>query len=288
MTAPLLGAHFSISGGLHKAVERAAAYDCTALQLFTANARSWKETSLSDDDIAQFRRALESLSIRVAVSHAGYLINPASPSEETREKSLTALEHEMIRSARLGLPFVVLHPGNYVNGSPEIGMKRIVDGCCRILDRTPADSPRLLLETTAGQGTGIGHTFEELAELLAGIDAPERTGVCLDTCHIFAAGYDIRTPEAYGKTMAAFDAAIGLGRLHVVHLNDTQKALGSRVDRHEHIGRGEIGVAGFKAIMTDPRLDDIPKIIETPKDTPDGEDWDDINLRRLRELAAGG
>lgn len=285
MTRPLLGAHFSISGGLHKAVERAAAYECTALQIFTANARAWKQPSLSEDDIAQFKSALESSNVRVAVSHAGYLINPASPSEETREKSLHAMKAEMDRSARLDLPFVVLHPGNYVKGTRKNGMTRIIDGCRQILDETPADGPRLLLETTAGQGTGIGRTFEEIAELLSGIDAPDRTGVCLDTCHIFAAGYDIRSSEAYEKTMAAFDAAIGLDRLHVIHLNDAKKALDSRVDRHEHIGRGEIGANGFKAVMTDPRLDDIPKIIETPKDSPDGKDWDEINLTRLRELA---
>jgi deoxyribonuclease-4 len=279
----LLGAHFSIAGGLHKAVFRASEYRCTALQIFTKNANTWKERRLSAHDIKQFDVARKKTGIRWICSHAAYLINLASPDCSKYERSTKALENELVRSSQLSLPYVIMHPGSHMGTGEDAGLHRVSEGINRVFDRVPEATPQLLLETTAGQGSNVGHTFEQLAGISDMVEVKERIGFCLDTCHVFAAGYDLRTKTAYQETMRAFDRVIGLDRLGVIHLNDTKKGLGSRIDRHEHIGKGAIGIDAFSFILNDPQLNGLPKIIETPnKKGP--IDYDRINLNRLRSL----
>ena len=279
----LLGAHFSIAGGLHKAVFRASEYRCTALQIFTKNANTWKERRLSAHDIKQFDVARKKTGIRWICSHAAYLINLASPDRSKYERSTKALENELVRSSQLSLPYVIMHPGSHMGTGEDAGLRRVSEGINRVFDRVPEATPQLLLETTAGQGSNVGHTFEQLAGISDMVEVKERIGFCLDTCHVFAAGYDLRTKTAYQETMRAFDRVIGLDRLGVIHLNDTKKGLGSRIDRHEHIGKGAIGIDAFSFILNDPQLNGLPKIIETP-DKKGPIDYDRINLNRLRSL----
>jgi len=279
----LLGAHFSITGGLHKALLTAQQYGCTALQIFTKNASTWKERGLSAQEINQFQAAKEQSGVRSICVHAAYLINLASPDQSKYEKSIKALEHELIRSSQLGIPHVIMHPGAHMGMGEEKGLQRIAEGVNRVFDRVPETTCRVLLETTAGQGSNLGHTFEQLAAMADMVEDDERIGFCFDTCHVFAAGYDLRTTTAYSRTMKAFDNTLGLKRLHVIHLNDAKKGLGSRRDRHEHIGQGMIGLEAFRLIMRDFRLKAIPKILETPKDK-DPVDYDRLNLERLRSL----
>jgi len=280
---PLLGAHFSIAKGLHNAVLEAAAYNCNALQLFTKNANTWKERTLSADEIGQFEAAGETTGINRIATHTSYLINLAGPDKKKREMSVAALRQELIRSSQLHIPHVVLHPGSHMGAGEQEGISRIAEGVNRILSDTPGIEARLLFETTAGQGASVGHRFEQLAQLLYKVDNKDGIGICLDTSHIFAAGYDIRTKRMYRQTMALFDAVIGREHLYVIHLNDSKKGLGSKIDRHEHIGRGEIGMPAFGFIMNDAALADVPKIIETPKGGQ-GKDWDAVNLKCLRTL----
>lgn len=280
---PLLGAHFSIAKGLHNALVEAAAHRCNALQIFTKNANSWKERSLSTDEIRRFEETRVATGIGVVASHTSYLINLAGPDNGTRQRSLQALKNELVRSSRLGIEYVVLHPGAHKGSGLLEGIERIADGVNRIFAEIPASKTRLLFETTAGQGSSVGHRFEQLAMVLQKVAKKARIGICLDSCHIFAAGYDIRTERAYRETMAAFEAAIGLRRLRLIHLNDSKKGLGSHIDRHAHIGRGEIGKAAFGFFMNDAALRSIPKIIETPK-KEQGKDWDAVNLKCLRDL----
>lgn len=281
----LLGAHFSIAGGLHKAVFKASEYGCSALQLFTKNANTWKERVLSNQEIECFREARELARIQSISSHASYLINLASPDRSNYRRSMRALERELIRASQLGLSYVILHPGSHMGSGEERGLQRVAHGINTVFDRLPKITCRLLLETTAGQGTSVGCRFEQLALVSHLIEAEERTGFCFDTCHVFAAGYDLRTKKAYQETLRAFDVAIGLDRLFVVHVNDAKKELGSKVDRHEHIGKGRIGIGAFRFIMNDARLKAIPKILETPK-KKGPIDYDRINLRRLRSLVS--
>lgn len=279
-----LGAHFSIAKGLHQAILEAAAYGCDALQLFTKNSSTWKERELSADNIRLFDEARKKTGIHQIASHTSYLINLASPDEEKQVMSVAALRQELIRSSRLSIPYVILHPGSHMGSGEEAGITRIAEHVNRIYKDTPEIKTRLLFETTAGQGSSIGYRFEQLSMLLDRVENRKRTGICLDTSHIFAAGYDLRDKKTYQETLAAFDHIVGLKHLYVMHLNDSKKGLGSRVDRHEHIGRGQIGIAAFEFVMQDTRLANIPKIIETPK-TKGGEDWDAVNLNCLRRLA---
>ena len=279
----LLGAHFSIAGGLHKAVLTAGKYGCPVLQVFTKNANSWKERKLSLDEIEQFRLAKEDHGVVSVCSHTAYLLNLASPERSKYNISMKALEHELVRSSQLDISYVVMHPGAHMGQGEEKGLRRIAEGLNRVFDGIPDASSRLLLEATAGQGSNLGHTFEQLAQIESWVEAREKMGFCLDTCHLFTAGYDIRTKRAYEKTIQAFDRIVGLGRLGVIHLNDAKKGLGSRVDRHEHIGEGAIGLNAFRFIMNDKRLRAIPKIIETPK-KKGRVDYDRVNLKRLRSL----
>ena len=282
---PLVGAHMSIAGGVHLAVERAKALKCRTFQIFTKNSNQWRGKEIPDEWAQAFRRGVAAGGFSRVVAHDSYLINVASPEEPLRRRSTDALLDEVARADLLGIDYLVMHPGAHRGDGVEAGLERIAASLNDVLARSPGSGVAILLETTAGQGTALGGRFEELRDLLDRIGAGERIGVCLDTAHIFAAGYDIRNRSAYERTMDEFDRIIGLGRLRVVHVNDTKKALGSRVDRHHHIGRGSIGLEGFRLLMTDERLKGLPKIIETPKG-PDGR-LDRRNLSVLKRLARG-
>ena len=280
---PLIGAHLSIAKGLHHALYKAKAYGCTVLQIFTKNANTWKERTLAQDEIDRFDQARKKTGIIEIASHASYLINLATFERKKHDMSCNALVNEMVRSSALGIPFVVLHPGAHMGKGEKQGIEKIADSINDIFEQTHGIKTRLLLETTAGQGSGIGYIFEQLAAIMKKIENKNRFGICLDTSHIFAAGYDIRTKESYLKTIKAFDMIIGIKNLFVIHLNDSKKALGSRVDRHEHIGEGYIGMNLFKLLMNDRRFRDVPKIIETPK-LKGRRDADKMNLKRLRTM----
>lgn len=285
--APLIGAHFSIAGGLTRALERAAAYGCPVLQLFTKNASTWKEREVTADEADAFRRRRRELGIRYAASHTAYLINLAAADRDKRRRSREALAAEMRRSASLGLDAVVLHPGSHMGDGPAAGVRRVCEGIGRVLADVPDSGVRLLLETTAGQGSGLGHSFEQLAAVRAGAGAPERIGFCLDTAHVFAAGYDLRDEAALAATLTAVDDILGLSDLDLIHLNDARKPLGSRVDRHAPLGEGHIGADAFRRIMNEPRLAAVPKVLETPKEDAAGRDLDRVHLDLLRSFVAG-
>jgi deoxyribonuclease-4 len=280
----LLGAHFSIAGGLTRALDEAAAYGCPVLQMFTKNASTWKEREVGEAEAEAFRRRRQALGIRFVASHTAYLINLAAGKGDLRRRSREALRCEMERSARLGLDAVVLHPGSHGGDGEKTGIARIREGIDTVMASVPEAGCRLLLETTAGQGTGIGHRFEQLAAIRDGLASRQRIGFCLDTAHVFAAGYDLRDAAALRRTLAEFNARCGLENLLLVHLNDALKPLGSRVDRHASIGEGCIGIEGFAAIMRERRLASIPKILETPKKDDAGRDLDRVNLDLLRSL----
>lgn len=260
---PLIGFHASITGGLYKALEQAASLQCPTVQLFTKNNRSWNEPLLTKEIIDQFISSKNALHIKSVISHASYLINLASANPKTRHMSLKALEEEIKRSSLLAIDYVVLHPGSHTTLSIEQGIEYLIESCNRILESS--ESSVLLLETMAGQGSSIGKTFEQLAYILERIENKKRIGICLDTCHIFAAGYTATTDKDYLNLFKKFDESCGIHNLKVIHVNDSKKELGSHVDRHEHIGEGKIGINFFKNMMNDPHLEKIPKILETPK-----------------------
>jgi len=280
-----LGLHMSIAGGLHMAFERIRSVGGTALQIFTRNQRQWKIPLLSKYDIELFAMAWEQWGDYPVAAHDSYLINLASNDEEQITRSLAAFSEELRRIEALSIPYLVTHPGSHMGAGVDAGIKRYVANLDRAIEMSGTKQGLILLETTAGQGTNLGSTFEELARIIELSDHSARLGVCYDTCHTFAAGYDIRTPEAYGTTFDAFDRVIGLDRLKFFHLNDSKTELGARRDRHEHIGEGKIGLAGFENLMCDPRFAEIPMILETPK----GEDLkeDITNLNILCSLAEG-
>jgi len=285
----ILGSHLSISGGLHKALIAAQEYGFKALALFLRNQVRWRATPLADEAVEKFRRTRAETDIRAIVAHASYLVNLAGK-KEVRDKSIPALAEDFSRAQRLGVEYVVFHPGS--NPDLQAGQKMITDALNEIAETVAPDSgaetpSRILLETTAGQGNCIGHRFEHLAAIMEGLAQPERFGVCLDTCHIFAAGYDIRTPETYAATMKEFDDILGFDKLLAVHLNDSKKDFGTRVDRHEHIGEGFLGPDAFANVVNDARLADIPLIMETPKGSDeDGRDFDEINAQTVAALVS--
>ena len=279
----LIGAHVSISGGLHKAFPLAADIGCTAMQIFTKNASQWNAKPLQEKDIQQFKAAWAASGIRMVVAHDSYLINLATPDDALLEKSRSAMRIEVERCEQLGIPYLVMHPGSHVGSGEEAGLRRVAESFDAIHRQTSGYQTKILVETTAGQGTNLGWQFEQIARIFEHVAQPERLGVCFDTCHAFAAGYDIRTEAAYRQTMAEFDRIIGLARLNAIHVNDSVKPLGCRVDRHEAIGKGHIGLDGFRWLMNDPRLADIPKILETPKGG-DPVASDQENLSKLRAL----
>lgn len=280
---PLLGAHFSIAKGLEHALYEAKAYGCDTLQLFTKNSLTWKERILSAATVDRFKRAKSQTGLHLLAAHMSYLINLASFEEKKHAMSCNAVKQELIRCSQLDIPYAVLHPGSHMEKGEMPGMIRIVESINGIFAETPDVPTRLLLETTAGQGSSLGHTFETLAFMMEKVKDRSRIGICLDTCHIFAAGYDIRSRKSYDETMNTFESIIGMHHLYLIHLNDSKKRLGSGIDRHEHIGRGHIGSNAFEYVMNDPRLRHIPKILETPKGK-NGEDWDKVNLDLLRAL----
>ncbi len=277
-----LGAHESVSGGLHLAFARIAEVGGEVLQIFTRNQRQWRPTVLTAEEIARFRLAHLTSGNMVVASHASYLVNLASGKGELLEKSVENLVLEISRCSLLGIPFVVLHPGSHGGDGAAAGLDRIVRGLDRVFS-AGGDRVRILLETTAGQGTGLGSSFEELAYILTNSRYPERLGVCVDTCHIFAAGYELRTADGYRATVAALAQTVGLENIHLFHLNDSKKERGSRVDRHEHIGQGAIGLEGFRNLLGDPRFAGLPMVLETPKGESLEEDR--VNLRTLRSLS---
>jgi len=277
-----LGAHESISGGLHKAFDRARSAGCDAVQIFVKSNRSWAVRPLTEEDVARFKAEAEETGIRPVVGHTSYLLNLGTPDEALWTKSRDMLIVELERCEALGMPYLVLHPGSHVGTGEEAGLARAAQGLGEVHAATPGLRTRVLLETTAGQGSSLGHCFEHLAWLLENAPEGERLGVCLDTCHVFAAGYELRTPAGYAATMEAFDRVIGLERLKVMHLNDSKGDLGSRKDRHEHIGKGHIGLEGFRRVLNDPRLAGLPGLLETPKSDDLHEDRE--NLAVLRSL----
>jgi len=280
---PRFGAHMSVSGGIALAFDRLAEIDGEALQIFTANQRQWQAKTPSPAEIEAFKaRRQQAPGIPVA-SHDSYLINLASPNPETESKSIAAFRDELRRCAALGVEYVIMHPGSHLGEGIAAGLQRFTANLDRAMDEAGIGKQvMVLLETTAGQGTNLGASFEELAAIIAGSSHAEQLGVCYDTCHTFAAGYDIRTPKAYAETMAKFDRLLGLERLKFFHLNDAKQGLGSRIDRHAHIGQGEITVAGFRNLVNDPRFADHPMVLETPKSKDLHEDRE--NLTVLRSL----
>ncbi len=277
-----LGAHMSIAGGLPKAVERGRAAGCGVLQVFTQNSNQWRGKRVTDSDVSLFREKWEESGIKEIVSHDIYLINLAATPGETRDKSMAGFLEEMERCARLGIDKIVMHPGAHLGEGEETGISRIVEAFDTLFQQARDFTGTVLLETTAGQGTNIGYRFEHLREIRDRSDFPDRFGVCFDTCHTFAAGYDITTREGYDSVFGEFDRVLGLENLRVFHFNDSKKGLNCRVDRHEHIGRGAMGLEGFRFLMNDQRFSHIPKILETPKG--DNDEMDAINLKTLRDL----
>ncbi len=275
-----LGAHMSIAGGLAQAILRGQAVGCSIVQLFLKNQVQWAAKPLRPDEVTEFKRVQAETGIRTAFAHASYLINLCAPVEREWKRSVEALADELERAEALGLPFVIVHPGSHKGEGPKAGLERIGRALLELERRTRGYQVRLLLENTAGAGNTVGSRFEELRAILERASAPERLGICLDTCHLFAAGYDIRTQAGYEETVEAFDREVGASQVVAWHLNDAKKGLGSGLDRHEHIGKGEIGLAAFRALLNDPRFTSCPMSIETPKEA----DWDQKNLAILRSL----
>lgn len=279
----LIGAHHSIAGGTPRAVERGLATGCRVLQIFVKNNSRWIGKEIGDAEAREFRRARRGAGLAHVAAHASYLINLASPVEALRRQSVEALADEILRCQRLGIRDLVVHPGSHGGEGETAGVARIAASLGAALARTCCTRVRLLLETAAGAGNAVGHRFEHLRDILGALGSIGRVGVCLDTCHVHVAGYDLVSRAGYAETIALFDRSVGLSRLAAIHVNDSKKPRGARVDRHEHIGRGAIGEAGFRNLMRDPRLVGIPKFLETPKD--EALDFDRRNLAVLRRLA---
>lgn len=281
----LIGAHMSIAGGIPRAVDRAVEAGCTVLQIFVKNSNRWKGRPLLDEEVREFREAYAASPLRHAVAHNSYLINPASPDPMLWRRSMEALLDELERSERLGLSHLVIHPGCHLGAGEQEGIRRVAQALDWVHERTSSWQVRIALETTAGQGTSVGCRFEHLRDILAGCRDPGRVSICMDTCHVFASGYDIRDEESYCRTTDEFDRVVGLDKIDIFHFNDSKKDFASRVDRHDHIGKGKIGTAGFAWILNDPRFQCVPKILETPKGEKDSLEEDKKNLAVLRSLA---
>lgn len=284
LPAPILGAHCSIAGGYYRALEIGAGLGCQCVQVFTKNANQWRSKPIADAEAARFRQTRADLGIEHVVAHDSYLINLASPDDALWRRSIEAFIVELRRAAQLGIPWVVTHPGAFTTSTLEAGIARVVSA----LDEAHAATRELavgtLLETTAGQGSSLGHRFEHLAALLDAAQHGERLGVCVDTCHLFAAGYALAPREAFLHTFQELGELVGLERLHAFHVNDSLAAFGSRVDRHAHIGQGEMGLEPFRLLLADERFRRVPMYLETEKGTHEGREWDAINLETLRSL----
>lgn len=284
----MLGAHVSIAGGLHRAFARGRRNDCSVIQIFTSSNMSWHTKEPTDEDVRRFRNAREQSIIQQVVAHDSYLVNLSSANAETAQRSLETLAAELTRCQRLGLEILVMHPGAHTGAGLEPGLRAVTHGIDEAIERTGTHSVRILLETTAGSGTVLGYRFEQLARIIETSRQGGQLGVCLDTAHVFAAGYDLRTQESFDRVMEEFDRVIGLGRLGCFHLNDSKAGFAARVDRHEHIGKGELGLEPFRHILNDPRFAGVPKVIETPRGTWRRRSWDRINLATLRSLVEPG
>jgi deoxyribonuclease IV len=279
-----LGAHQSIAGGTPRAVERGVEAGCRVVQIFVKNNNRWVGKTIDESEAREFRLAARRAGLSHVAAHTSYLINLASPSVELRRQSIAALADEILRCHALGIRDLVLHPGAHGGEGEAAGVSRIAESLDEAFRLTEATRVRVLLETAAGQGTSIGHRFEHLRDILGAVRERRRAAVCFDTCHVHAAGYELVSPEGYAETLEAFDRTVGLRNLAALHVNDSKKPKGSRVDRHEHIGRGSIGRQGFRNLMTDPSLASIPKFLETPKDETLA--LDRRNLATLRRLAS--
>jgi deoxyribonuclease-4 len=289
-----IGAHMSVAGGLPKAVDRAVLHGCEALQIFAKNANQWRGRSLDEEEVRAFRARLDAAGIGPVMSHASYLINLATAAPALREQSIAAFIDELDRAERLGLRGVVIHPGTCTSGRDEEGLHRIAAAIRRVLRARPRRKTMVLLEHTAGQGRTLGHRFEHLAAIIDHVNGSPRVGVCLDTCHLVASGYDIVSEAGYRETLEDFDRLVGFDRLEVFHGNDSKRPCASRVDRHEHIGRGCLGTEPFRRLLHDPRFTDLPLLIETEKtsrttrpDTIAADPLDVMNLTLLRRLREG-
>jgi deoxyribonuclease IV len=300
----------SIAGGCHRALLSAQKYGCSTVQLFTGAPRQWPvirqspeaekdlrfgklltkssnqwaAKELLPDDVELFRRTLRQSGLRFPMGHDCYLINLASPDKKLYRKSIDAFTIELQRAEWLGLRYLVTHPGAPLDAGEEFGLARVAASLDEVHERCPGFRVKILLETTAGQGSTLGHRFAHLARIIELVKEPKRLGVCFDTCHVFAAGYPLWPPANYEATIQEFHEIIGLGRLRAFHVNDSLKPQGSRVDRHAHIGKGEIGLEPFRLLVNDPRFRNRPMVLETPKESPDGEDMDAVNLATLRSL----
>jgi deoxyribonuclease IV len=290
---PRLGAHMSVAGGLPLAVDRAVAHGCAALQIFTKNANQWRGRETPPSEVRAFRARVRAAGVWPVVSHASYLINLAAPEGALRAQSVAAMLDEVDRAEALGLRGVVLHPGCYTSGSEAEGLRLVADALLAVFAARRRRKTMVLLEHTAGQGTSLGATFEQLATIVEHMRGHRRIGVCLDTCHLLASGYDIVSTEGYAETFRRFGRIIGFDRLELFHLNDSKKPLGSRVDRHEHIGQGCLGVEPFRRLVNDRRFRRLPMLLETPKEegrSPKSiavDIHDARNLALLRSLVEG-
>jgi deoxyribonuclease-4 len=283
----------SVAGGLPRAVERAVVHRCDALQIFAKNASQWRGRPIPREEVREFRARIKASGIGPVVSHASYLINLATTNRPLRDQSLEAMGDEIDRAEALGLMGVVLHPGCYTVGNEADGLALIAEGLLELLRARRRGKTMILLEQTAGQGTSLGATFEQLAAIIAKMNDHRRVGVCLDTCHLLASGYDLCSPEGYASTFTQFGRLVGFDRLKAFHLNDSKKALGSRVDRHEHIGQGFLGLEPFRRIVNDRRFRGLPMLLETPKGEGKAtgpiavDPMDEKNLETLRSLLRG-
>ncbi len=282
------GAHMSISGGVSKAFARGAQVSCEAMQIFSKSERQWSAKPIPPEEVAAFKAEQARTGIGPVVVHDSYLINLAAPADELWEKSIAAFSHELERCDLLGIPYIVTHPGAHTGSGEQAGLEREAVALNRIFESGVGGSTTVLLETTAGQGSALGNRFEHLARLFELVPHHDRMAVCVDTCHIFAAGYDIRDEASYAATFAEFERIVGVGRIKCFHLNDSQKGLGSRVDRHSHIGQGCIGLEGFRLLVNDPRFAGLPMIIETPKGDDMAEDVENLSLLRSLVGKASG
>jgi deoxyribonuclease-4 len=285
MTAPHLGAHMSIAGGMPRAIERARAVAATALQVFVKSSNQWAARPFAPGEVLEYRRASQEAGLApFTLAHASYLINLASPDDALWGKSTAALTGELDRCEELGIPWLVVHPGSHVGSGVSAGVGRVASALKRVLGGAGGGSSGVLLEITAGQGHSLGARFEELGAMIEGAGGSDRIGICFDTCHALAAGHEIRDAASYRETMRALDSAVGLSRLKAFHLNDSKGELGSRLDRHEHIGRGKVGLEAFRLILADRRFRDLPMVLETPKEDDLAEDRE--NLGVLRSLVS--
>ncbi len=278
----IIGGHMSISGGFREAPERANKIGLNSMQVFTKNQRQWIAKPLDMDDVQEYKENMKKFGIRITVAHASYLVNLAAPADENFKKSVDSMVHELERCDALDIPYLIFHPGAHMGKGEDYGLKRIVQGLDEIISRFNGKA-KITIETTAGQGSNLGYKFEQIQYMIENVSDKDRIRVCMDTCHIFAAGYELRSRNGYEKTMEEFENTVGFKNLVAVHLNDSEKALGSRVDRHAQIGYGYIGRQGMKNILFDKRFQEIPLILETPG----GEELYPQDLRIINEILSG-